>query len=107
MGRLIALVACNGWLLAPVFAGSILVVLHQEELLSGGPSLLAVKYFTCQGLVVASVQNETNCSDFRLRGCVLLICDADRTSAHTIARFHPTESMMQSIKYLGKVLACI
>ena len=60
-------------------SGSILV-LHQEELLSGGPSLLAVKHFTCQGLVVAGVQNETNCSDFRLiRGCALLICDSDRT----------------------------
>ena len=30
MGRLIALVACNGWLLAPVFVGSILVVQYQR-----------------------------------------------------------------------------
>lgn len=40
----------------------------------------AVKHFTFQGLVVATVQNETNCTGFRLiRGCVLLICDAGRT----------------------------
>ena len=30
MGRLIALVACNGWLLAPVYVGSILVVQYQR-----------------------------------------------------------------------------
>ena len=66
------------------------------------------KHFTFQCLVVATFQKNTNCSDFRLiRGCVLLICDSDRTSSRTIGRFCPTELMIQSIKHLGKVLGCV